>query len=115
MSKSCTPTLEAGARVGLHGDVYYVRAAQLTDVAGKYDGCMLEFRSCVWTKTRQTTRTLAFLALLDVAVSFLLVEYNIFVVQCIFISILCLYLFLALPLSTYKGDGIDSSLKILHR
>lgn len=104
MSKSCTKIPEAGARVGLHGDVYYIYATQLAAVAGKYDGCTLEFRSCVWTKIGQTTRTLAFLALLDIAVSFLLVEYGIFVVQSVFISVLCVYLLLAFPLSTYRGD-----------
>lgn len=106
MSKSCNqiPEAGAGARIGLHGDVYYVNATQLADVAGEYGGCTLEFRSCVWTKTGRTTRTLAFLALLDIAVSFLLVEYSIFIVQPIFISVLCVYLLLAFPLSTYKGD-----------
>ena len=74
MSKRCAPGEDT--RVNIHGDTYFVSSRQLhlSGAAGKHGGCVLEFRNCIATKARWTSGTLAFLGLLDLAISFLLVS-----------------------------------------
>ena len=125
MSTRCVKIGETCSLESVRGKPYYVTVDRLPCATGENGGCSVEFRSCVRIKVRRTSLALVTLAFLDLVASFLLVrlsfrqrnllivnslyfavqvKYNVFVIQCVFLFFLLLYLIFSLVLSTYKGN-----------
>jgi hypothetical protein len=96
------PDWGARPQRSIKDELYYVSCSSISCSGRGNDGRRIEFRKCRRTKAKRTVIVLAFLVLLDLALSMAAPVYGI-LVHCVFISVLCLYLILSLVLSVYKG------------